>query len=619
MRPQRVIAFIVILLMTSLLSFTSAAQAGVASAWLYNPITGMAMRVTSSGTLADSFALPMPDATFDSIPNNIVVSPNGLTMAYVARISTSGQQELVLTDVNTRTIILRYAFGTAPYNSIEVGGQFAFSPDGSAIAFGYALDTEGWELMLIQLGTGIVGTLNSGTPETAAVVSGFGIIPTPTFFAGAGSDITTYKLGVAFVQGGAGGASQYPNYVWSVSANTLTPSIGYGVFGGDLYIPSGEIVMPLAYDGLPKNDDAYMFMGHINAAQAFEITTGTRFPFYHAADASLTFTRFAANGRFIVAGALPPGDSATAVLRLLTRDGFVYPITGITPSDAHDDTLEGYFVVDYTADTPKLLHGNVNLTNPAASAAPVTVWTGSSGQFVNLVWAGQLGIAPTLSPAPTFTAWTPIGDVMTEIDVLLGSEGDSPAGTPGAPAVLSVGAVATVRTTAGDALNVRAGAGTSFAIIERLQSGVSVTLLEGAVSANNFMWWRVRTPSGREGWVVESADGVQTLIAGAVASGVGELDEALEGLPASGLTSVLRVGDTAIVTLRSNRDSLRLRNAAGLAGRVIVLMPNGTRLAVAGGPEVVDGFTWWQLRTPEGNLGWAAEIVGDERVLIPAP
>lgn len=617
MRPQRVIPIIIVLLLMSLLSLTSAAQAGVASAWIYNPITGMAMRVTSSGTLADSFALPMPDTSFDSVPNTIIVSPNGLTLAYVARASASGQQELVLTDVNTRTIILRYAFGTAPYNSIEVGGQFGFSPDGNAIAFGYALDFDGWELMIIQLGAGIVGTLTSGAPETAAIVSGFGIIPTPTFFAGSGGDLTTYKIGVAFVQGGAGGASEYFNYVWSVATNTLTPSIGYGVFGSDLNRLSGEIVMPLAYDGLPKNDDAYMFMGHINAAQAFEITTGTRFPFYHSADASLTFTRFAANGRFVLAGALPPGDTATASLRLLTRDGFVYPVVGVTPSSAHDDTLEGYFVVDYTADTAKLLHGNVNLTNPAASAAPVTVWTGSSGQFVNLVWAGQLGIIPTLSP--TFTAWTPIGDVMTEIDALLGSGGDSPAATPSAPAVLSVGGVATVRTTAGDALNVRSGAGTSFAIIERLQSGVSVTLLEGPVTANNFSWWRVRTPSGREGWVVESADGVQTLIAGSVASGVGELDEALEGLPASGLASVLRVGDTAIVTLRSARDSLRLRNAAGLAGRVVVLMPNGTRLAVAGGPQLVDGFTWWQVRTREGNLGWAVEIVGDERVLTPAP
>jgi len=620
--PQKNVLFLLIAFI-SLFIFTSAAQPVDTSAWLYSPTTGMMQRVTRGGVLADSFALPMPDASFDGLPNTVIASPNGLTLAYVVRATSSGQQELVLIDVNTRGIILRYNFGTAPYNSIDVGGQFAFSADGGAIAFGYAMDTEGWELVVIELGEegGIAALLTSGAPDTASIASGFGIIPTPTFFAGTSGDITTYKIGVAFVQGGAGGALQYDNYVWSVDTNTLTPSIGYGsIFGGDLYRAGGEIIMPLTYDGLPKNDDLYTFFGHVNAAQAFVIADGTRFPFYYSADASLLFTRFAAGGRFVVAGAQPPGDTATPTLRLLTRDGFVYPLVGaVNPFDVLDDTLDGYFVLDYAiADTPSLLHADINITNPAASPAASAVWTSAPGQYMNLVWAGQIGTNPALAPVPSVPAWVSVGDVMTEIDALLGG-GGGPAATPSAPVVLTVGAIATVRTTAGDALNVRSGAGTSFAIIEKLESGVSVTLLEGPTAANNFTWWRVRTPSGREGWVVESADGVQTLIAGAVASGVGELDEALEGLPSGGLTSVLRVGDTAIVTLRSSRDALRLRNGAGLAARVIVLMPNGTRLAVVNGPQVVDGFTWWQVRTPEGNLGWAVEIVGDERVLTPAP
>ncbi len=621
--PQKNVLFL-LMAFIGLFTFHSAAQPIDTSAWLYNPITGIMQRVTRSGVLADSFALPIPDTSFDGLPTNVIASPNGLTLAYVVRSTTSGQQELVLADVNMRSIVLRYAFGTAPYNSIDVGGKFAFSPDGGAIAFGYALDPEGWELVVINLGGGggIAALLTSGTPDTASIASGFGIIPTPTFFAGTSGDITTYKIGVAFVQGGAGGALQYDNYVWTVNTNTLIPSIGYGsLFGSDFYRASGEIIMPLIYDGLPTNDDLYPFFGHVNTAQAFIIERGARFPFYYSADASLLFTRFAAGGRFVIVSAQPPGDMATPILRLLTRDGFAYPLVGaVNPNDVLDDTLDGYFMLDYSLDrtTASLLHADINLADPSASPAPSVIWTGTPGQSVNLVWAGQIGTNPALAPAPSVPEWTTVGDVMSEIDALL-SGGGSPAPTLSAPAVLTVGGIATVRTTAGDSLNVRSGAGTSFAIIEKLQSGVSVTLLEGPVSANNFTWWRVRTPSGREGWVVESADGVQTLVAGAVASGVGELDEALEGIPSSGLASMLRVGDTALVTLRNRRDALRLRNSAGLGGRIIVLMPSGTRLTVVGGPQLVDGFTWWQVRTPEGNLGWTAEIVGDERVLTPTP
>jgi hypothetical protein len=33
-----------------------------------------------------------------------------------------------------------------------------------------------------------------------------------------------------------------------------------------------------------------------------------------------------------------------------------------------------------------------------------------------------------------------------------------------------------------------------------------VLLLEGPRSAGGFVWWRIRIPSGVEGWVVESVD-----------------------------------------------------------------------------------------------------------------
>lgn len=82
--------------------------------------------------------------------------------------------------------------------------------------------------------------------------------------------------------------------------------------------------------------------------------------------------------------------------------------------------------------------------------------------------------------------------------------------TPGG--VLAPGVEAIVNTTAGDTLNLRTGPGTLFDILERLSDGDRVTVLEGPLTVDPFVWWRVRSASGREGWVVEAADGIITLI-----------------------------------------------------------------------------------------------------------
>jgi hypothetical protein len=48
---------------------------------------------------------------------------------------------------------------------------------------------------------------------------------------------------------------------------------------------------------------------------------------------------------------------------------------------------------------------------------------------------------------------------------------------------------------------------TSAAVIETLPAGVPLEVLEGSVVADGFRWARIRTPTGRGGWVVE--DGIE--------------------------------------------------------------------------------------------------------------
>ncbi|MBK8139446.1 MAG: PD40 domain-containing protein [Chloroflexi bacterium] len=79
------------------------------------------------------------------------------------------------------------------------------------------------------------------------------------------------------------------------------------------------------------------------------------------------------------------------------------------------------------------------------------------------------------------------------------------------PNELYVGGQAVVFTE-DEGLKLRTSTSTGATVIENLPPGTIVTLLEGPLSAGGFVWWRVRAPSGSEGWSVESADGVMTLV-----------------------------------------------------------------------------------------------------------
>jgi WD40 repeat protein len=78
--------------------------------------------------------------------------------------------------------------------------------------------------------------------------------------------------------------------------------------------------------------------------------------------------------------------------------------------------------------------------------------------------------------------------------------------------VLHIGGRATVYVINNDTLNVRTEPAIETNILERLDIGAVVTLLDGPRDTNGYRWWRVRTAQGTEGWAVESADGIQTLI-----------------------------------------------------------------------------------------------------------
>jgi hypothetical protein len=64
---------------------------------------------------------------------------------------------------------------------------------------------------------------------------------------------------------------------------------------------------------------------------------------------------------------------------------------------------------------------------------------------------------------------------------------------------------------------------------------------------------------------------------------------------------------------------VNLRGEPGLDAATIGQLPDGTVVTILGGPEEVDGLRWWRVEDDEGNVGWAAERVGGEVLLVPIP
>jgi hypothetical protein len=118
----------------------------------------------------------------------------------------------------------------------------------------------------------------------------------------------------------------------------------------------------------------------------------------------------------------------------------------------------------------------------------------TSSSTCGLVLTGTL----TLTPTPTLTS--------------MPSRTSTPTLTPTQPIDhLALGYAVWVNVVRNDHLNLRYDPVVGNNIIEQMDDGTVVILLEGPVQAGSYVWWRVRAPSGNEGWVVEFADGIPTL------------------------------------------------------------------------------------------------------------
>ena len=159
------------------------------------------------------------------------------------------------------------------------------------------------------------------------------------------------------------------------------------------------------------------------------------------------------------------------------------------------------------------------------------------------------------------------------------------------------------RVTAPAGLNMRSDPTSSASLLLQLGTGQRVTVVDGPVSADNFTWWRVDDGQGNVGWVAERDATTEWL-----SPQLGE---------AQPVNRAPRLNDRVVVTMPSG-GQLSIRALPGSDAPLLVRGNNGQQFTVLDGPQSAGGFTWYRIRSDDGQIeGWAADGDGTTRWLSP--
>lgn len=75
----------------------------------------------------------------------------------------------------------------------------------------------------------------------------------------------------------------------------------------------------------------------------------------------------------------------------------------------------------------------------------------------------------------------------------------------------------------------------------------------------------------------------------------------------SSLESRLKIGDQVEIILEEG-NHLRVREKAGLDGKILYRAPNNITVVITNGPICIDEIIWWQINIENDRSGWVAEF-----------
>ncbi len=231
-----------------------------------------------------------------------------------------------------------------------------------------------------------------------------------------------------------------------------------------------------------------------------------------------------------------------------------------------------------------------------------------------LLWVGPILACGSFQPRPTPTRELPVAAPDAETPVPDQPTPTAPPPTAPSPTEtavpsptptivvrnpLTIGEPARITVVGG--LNVRDQPTVRTPAVTLLAQGKRITVLEGPVSSDGYIWWKVDDNQGTVGWVA-GGQGLEDWIS----PQVGE---------ARPVNRSPVVGDRVIVTLNGE---LTVRALPGVGSTIVARAGTNQTFTVVAGPQAADGYFWYQIRSDDGQVeGWAADGREDERWLSP--
>jgi hypothetical protein len=472
--------------------------------WLHEPAGRHLIMVEDTGEVLQDINLPVPDLSYSIVSRTVGISHTGNLIAYFL---TNDAGNIIFELYDIATMSLYSDIYTPPETNYGrtsldiVGGSKVFSIDDIYLAVAVQMDAY-WEIVLIDTTTqSILSTFRSSDE----LVNAFGLGD------GYGLPVIQYVdfLNVHFTyMDSMDGSPRYRSFVWQYRKNELEETNLYPQIAVDRFRPSGEELIPYQNEDYPNS--LASIEGIARQMNVIQVNPRLNEPFVwlNSESSSLNAVFVESGRRVLVWGWDVLSDEPHWALygRTLTvlhsdvppwefysvaglADGFIYIATNVIASGE-----------------VALIHHN---TEDGSLNNLESVWTSSSSALLEIAWVADTRIRQ----GEAFSPWNHYEDFLVEfppVPTELVPATSAPLPNPSMG--IMVGVRARVITTEGDFLNVRSGAGTSFAVIYEFAFDTRVTILEGPISAEAYTWWRVRADDGREGWVVDFADGVSTLI-----------------------------------------------------------------------------------------------------------
>ncbi len=465
------------------------------TAWLYEYEIGRVTQVNDSGTTLQLFQLPA-DAD-SSYSQHVAISADGVLLGYAT--SNNSATTVRVYNLAAKIVVYSYPLPANTTTSLDFSATaFNFGDGNGTFAFGYAILDTGWQIAVVNMATFSTLFLKEGDP---AVI---GFPPSTGYLLPDVMSNRNQNIGFIMIPLGTDGRPSYDGFIWNITTNSVNPTDLYVTPDNDTLTLTGEMITTVSDTRFPNSSDPLTGFPVNNTLRVFQPVSGMR-------SIVTSFTGMY-NARFIQGGervgfiqyqSTPDGSTQQALYVLERSGAIVGPVQGapLVNITSLIGVLNGFLFTQGSSGRSggtTLYYVETRATSGIFSATPI--WSSSLGANAQLVWISDSNPVGT----DPFAAWGQI----SAPTVLPTAIPDSPPST----GALVIGGQAQVQTTAGDVLNLRGGPARSFTRLGTVGNGILVTILEGPVSADGLSWWRVRLPTGTEGWVVDSADGVQTLV-----------------------------------------------------------------------------------------------------------